>query len=227
MASILDRIHLHYQNKRDKKRRETELTEQQKAEIRAKIMDSLVTTERQQALYKLRIQQCVQAARNAQARGDRKGRQLAIQKLKLNYGAYRYMGTMNDVYRTLQTKMDIQEMSTAFAGTVNSLNVINLRADPVDFAALTKKAMAGMEGLDMTGMDDMLAALIGGTADAVTAETAEDPFIERLISGEVSLDEEPEAVGKKLVTEEAPAKAADSDAYMDVLEKLSAALMAE
>ena len=227
MASIMDRIRLHYQNKRDKKRHEAALTEQQKAEIRAKIMDSLVTTERQRELYKLRIRQSIQAAKACAARGDKKGKQLAAQKLKLNYGAWRYMGAMNDVYRTLQTKMDIQDMSAAFAGTVNSLNVINLKADPVNFAALTKKAMSSMEGLDMTGLDDMLAALVGGTADAVAAESAEDSFIERLISGDATLDDEPEERGKELVSDPEPEKKADSDAYMDVLEKLSAALMAE
>ena len=224
MASIIERIRLHYQNKRDKKRRQTELTEQQKAETRAKIADCLVTTEQQKELYKMRILQSVTAARKAGLRGDKQGRLAAVRTLKLNYGAWRYMCAMNDVYRTLQTKMDIQDMSTSFAETVNSLSVINLKTAPVDFAGLTKKAMAGMEGLDMTGLDDMLTALVGGTANAMAAESAEDDFIERLISGEATLDDSAEDTGKKLVAAEAPEENAGSDAYMELLEKISSAL---
>ena len=104
------------------------------------------------------------------------------------YGVYRYMGTLNSAYRTLDAQIQMQKITQDFAGVVNSLSSINLHQPTLNFKDLTSKALCGLKGLDLTGMENMVNELVKGTNVATSVGMSDDPFLEKLIAGEVTLD---------------------------------------
>ena len=196
MQSIFDRI-------KQKQKERRELTEKERQEVSKKVLEAIHTTSVQREIYAMRAQDAIAKARRAAAAKDATGRAIALQELKLCYGVYRYMGTLNSAYRTLDAQIQMQKITQDFAGVVYTLSSINVSQPTLNFKDLTRKALTGLKGLDLTGMENMVNELVKGTNMATAVETAEDPFWEKLISGEVTLDSEPSAV-----TDAAPAQTA-------------------
>lgn len=181
MQSIFDRL-------KDKRKEQRELTEKEREEVAKKVLDAIRTTGVQREMYSMRAQDAIAKARRAVAAGDATGKAIAMQELKMCYGVYRYMGTLNSAYRTLDAQIQMQKITQDFAGVVNSLSSINLHQPTLNFKDLTSKALTGLKGLDLTGMENMVNELVKGTNVATSVGTSDDPFLEKLIAGEVTLD---------------------------------------
>ena len=187
MQSIFERI-------KAKRKEQQELTAKEREAVSKKVLEDIHKTNVQRELYKMRIQDAIAKARKAVAAGDPTGKALAMQELKMCYGVYKYMGTLNSAYRTLDAQIQMQNITQDFAGVVNSLSEINLQSPKLNFKDMTRKALSGLKGLDLSGMENMVNELVQGTNVATAVETtADDPFLEKLISGEVSLDSAPQS----------------------------------
>ena len=181
MQSIFERL-------KDKRKEQKELTEKEREEVAKKVLDAIRTTGVQREMYSMRAQDAIAKARRAVAAGDATGKAIAMQELKMCYGVYRYMGTLNSAYRTLDAQIQMQKITQDFAGVVNSLSSINLHQPTLNFKDLTSKALCGLKGLDLTGMENMVNELVKGTNVATSVGMSDDPFLEKLIAGEVTLD---------------------------------------
>ncbi len=181
MPSIWERI-------KGKKEEERELTEKEREECGRKVLESIHTTGVQREIYGMKVQEAIIKARNAAAANDPTRKALAMQELKMCYGVYRYMDTLHTAYQTMDAQMQMQKLTQSFAGVVNSMAEINVKQPKLDFGLLTKKALTGIRGLDLTGMEEMVNQLVSGTNAATSVSTVDDPFLEKLVSGEVTVD---------------------------------------
>lgn len=179
--SIIDRI-------RKKKQVQRELTAKEREEVSKKVLDAIRTTSVQREIYSMRAQDAIAKAKRAIATGDPTGKAIAMQELKMCYGVYRYMGTLNSAYRTLDAQIQMQNITQDFAQVVNSLSAINVQSPTVNFKELTRKALFGLKGLDLSGMENMVSELVAGTNVATSVGSVDDPFLEKLVSGEATLD---------------------------------------
>ena len=223
MASILERI-------RKKKEEQQQLNEKEMAEVKKKVQDAVRQTDVQKEIYSMRAQQAIIKAKNAIARNDPTRKSIAMQELKLCYGVYRYMSTLNNTYRTLDAQIQMQTITRDFASVVESLSSINVAQPKLNFKELTAKALTGLKGVDLTGMESMLNELVQGTNTATAMSETEDDFLEKLVSGEATLDTPYEqvetaqaAVSRKagpVVTEQ---KDTDQE-LLDMLNQLSAGI---
>ena len=191
MPSLFERSKERKAEKLRQEKLQQQLDEQERQRLAKKIQDAIHTTNVQRELYKMRIQDAVAKARRAVKNNDVTGKAIAMQELKMCYGVYRYMGTLNSAYRTMDAQIQMQNITQNFAGVVNSLSEINYRAPKLDFKEMTAKALTGLKGLDLTGMEDMVNQLVQGTNVATAVEVTDDPFLEQLISGEATLDSAP------------------------------------
>lgn len=152
------------------------------------VIDALAQTDAQRNLYAAMAQRAINKARRAIDAGDEAGKRIAYNELKFSYGVYHYFGSLHNAFRTIKSQMDMNEMTENFAAVVNNLSKIRVPANTLDFNKLTDTALKGFNSLDMTGLDDMVQKLIEGSAQATNVSGASDSFLDRLISGEATLD---------------------------------------
>lgn len=157
-------------------------------EVKIQIFEALKQTEAQKNLYATTAQRAIVKAKKAIAANDAAGKSIAYNELKFAYGVYQYMTSLHNAFRTLKSQYDMQEMTETFANVVNSLTKINVPAKSFNFDKLTAKALNGFKGVDMSGLDSMVQKLIEGSMQATNVSGASDAFLDKLISGEVSLD---------------------------------------
>ncbi len=157
-------------------------------ETRKMIFDALTQIETQKNLYATTAQRAINKAKAAIANHDAAGKQIAYNELKFAYGVYQYMSTLLNAFRTIKSQMDMQEMTESFATVVNNLSKIRVSSNNVNFDKLTANALRGFETIDMSGLDKMVQQLIEGSIQATNTSGATDSFLDKLISGEASLD---------------------------------------
>ena len=223
--SIFDRIH----ESREAKRK---LSEQQRQKVYDQVLHGETETAEKKELYRLRAERAILKAKKAAKSNDSTAKRLAMQELKLAYGCYHYMGSVNDAFRTMHSQMQMQEATQEFASVVESLSKIRLQSSPINFADLTRKALKGFETLDISGLDSMVDSLIRGSIAATESDQAEDAFLEKLVSGEVSLDapyhsmivEEFDNSIKEQGSDTNPGALSENDDIMALLDQMAAGL---
>lgn len=164
------------------------LTAEKQKEVYHQILSGMTKSEEQKQLYKIHAERAIVKAQKAAKSSDDAGKRIAMRELKVAYGLYHYMCSMHDAFRAMKSQVEMQNITQEFAEMVNSLCSIRMKAKPVDFAALTQKALKGFKPLDLAGMDNMVDSLIRGSIAATESDDADDAFLEALVRGEVSLE---------------------------------------
>lgn len=223
--SIIERI-------RESRATNRQLTDQQRQEVYNRVLHGEAETEEQKELYRIRAQKAIIKAKKAAESNDPAAKRIAMQELKLAYGCYHYMGSVNDAFRTMHSQMQMQSVTQEFASVVDSLSKIRVQNTPVNFAALTRKALKGFQTLDISGLDSMVDSLIRGSIEATESDRAEDAFFEKLVSGEASIDshfpsrslEEFDDRHKVKIVDQGKDESTVDDNIMTLLEQMTAGL---
>lgn len=162
--------------------------EDKKKLARKQLIEAQLTAQRQKEYYRIKANRYIEEARDAIKRSDNAGRVRAAQLLKVSYGAYRYMCSLSDTYTAISTNLDIREMTSEFARTINEITAIKVGDEHVNFAALTRKALRHLKPADLENVDGMFDELIRGSISATEATNANDVFLDALINGTATLD---------------------------------------
>lgn len=157
-------------------------------EVKKEITSALIETDTQKELYRTAALRAIAKAKRAVANNNPGEKAIACNELKFAYGIYHYMDSLHTAFRTVESQLQIQEMTQEFANVVSSLKSIKLPAANVNFNSITAMALKAMGNFDTAGLDDMVRQLIQGSMSATDATQASDQFLEDLISGKVSLD---------------------------------------
>lgn len=164
------------------------LTAEKQKEVYQQILSGQAKTEEQKQLYKIHAERAIVKAQKAAKNGDSAGKKIAMRELKASYGFYHYMSSMHDAFRAMEAQVRIQNVTQEFAEMVNNLSSIRVNAAPMDFAALTQKALKNFKPMDLVGLDQMVDCLVRGSITATEAEQADDAFLEALVEGRATLD---------------------------------------
>ncbi len=173
--------------------------ERAREEVKKQITESLLETDTKKELYRVVAQRAIAKAKRAVANNNPGEKAIACNELKFAYGVYHYMDSLHTAFRTIESQLEIQEMTQEFANVVGRLKSIKLPAANIDFNSVTAAALKNLGGYDMAGLDDMVRQLIQGSMSA-SASQANDRFLEDLISGKTTLDA-PYIVEPEKVTE--------------------------
>ena len=157
-------------------------------EIKQEITSALIETEAQKELYRTAAQRAIHKAQRAAAQHNAAEKAIAYNELKFAYGVYHYMDTLHNAFRSIESQLQMQEMTQSFANVVTRLKSIRVPASTVDFNKLTATALREMDRLDFSGMDEMVNQLIHGSIHATGAAHADDRFLDDLVSGKITLD---------------------------------------
>ncbi len=152
------------------------------------ITNALVETEAQKEVYRLAALRAINKAKRAEANNNVGEKNIAYNELKFAYGVYHYMDTLHTAFRSIESQMQMQEMTQNFAKVVNSLKSIRVPQSSVDFNKLTATALKGMDSIDFAGLDEMVNQLIHGSINATEASRVDSQFLDDLVSGRASLD---------------------------------------
>ena len=157
-------------------------------EVKAEITNALIETDAQKELYRTAAQRAIQKAKRAIASQNPGEKAIAYKELKFAYGVYHYMDTLHTAFRTIESQMEMQEMTQSFAHVVTSLKSIRVPASSVNFSKLTATALKGLDAVDLRGLEDMVDQLIHGTVDATDSICATDSFLDDLVNGTATLE---------------------------------------
>ena len=161
--------------------------EKARDEVKKQITESLIETDTKKELYRVAAQRAIAKAKRAVANNNPGEKTIAFNELKFAYGVYHYMDSLHTAFRTIESQLEMQEMTQDFANVVGRLKSIKLPAANIDFNSITATALKNLGGYDMTGLDNMVRQLIQGTMSASASQT-NDHFLEDLISGKATLD---------------------------------------
>lgn len=203
-ASIIERF-------RKERKRKKMLSEEQRTKVREQIVHGEFVTSQQKEYYKNQAETAILKAQKALACNDIEGRRIAMNELKVAYGVYKYMSSLHDSFRVLESQVQMQMLTEEFSQVVNELSRIRVSAVPVNFASLTKKALGNFPPIDTKGLDSMVNSLMSESIAATESQYADDSFLEKLVSGTVSLDD---PYPSKALDEIRP-KESDTDAGID------------
>lgn len=179
--SIFDRIFKSCSKKR-------ELSEQKRQELLDLLLQNKIKAAQQRELYMIRAQKSIDRARRAVQSRNEAEKRIAMQELKVNYAFYHYMGALYNAFNTIESQLQIQAATEEFSEIITRLSGIKPQGKNVNFAELTRKALKGFKSVDMTGLDKMVDELIRGSITATESDSADDAFLEALISGQSTLD---------------------------------------
>ena len=180
--SIFDRIFHSCSKKR-------ELSEQKRQELLDLLLQNKIKAAEQRELYMIRAQKSIDRARRAVQSRNEAEKRIAMQELKVNYAFYHYMGALYNAFNTIESQLQIQAATEEFSEIVTRLSGIRpQQGKNVNFAELTRKALKGFKPMDTTGLDKMVDDLIRGSITATESDSADDAFLEALISGQSTLD---------------------------------------
>lgn len=199
-------------------RAKKELTEEQRKQVLAQIMEGVQSTGEQKELYRIRVNKAIEKAQRAVKAGDVVGKWSAMDELRAYYGFYRYMSTLQGAFRAMQSHIQIQTATRDFARMVDSFSRIRIQDKPVNFDMLLGKALKSFQPMDTTGLDKLLNGLFGYSTAVPETDTAEDAFLEALVSGQATLDTPySSAVAQAIVQPAAQETSADADKDMMAL----------
>lgn len=161
--------------------------EKARNDVKKQITESLIETDTKKELYRVAAQRAIAKAKRAVANNNPGEKAIAYNELKFAYGVYHYMDSLHTAFRTIESQLEIQEMTQDFANVVGRLKSIKLPAANIDFNSITATALKNLGGYDMVGLDEMVRQLIQGSMSAADSQT-NDRFLEDLISGKASID---------------------------------------
>lgn len=204
-------------------------------EVKREITDALVETETQKELYRTAAQRAIARAKRAVASNNPGEKAIAYNELKFAYGVYHYMDTLHTAFRTIESQLQMRQMTQNFANIVTRLKSIRVPSTNVNFTKLTAIALKEMDSVDFAGLDDMVNQLIHGSINATDASKANDQFLDDLVSGKATLDapypfESTEAALENPADADAPAQqethnaATSTDELLAMLDQINAGL---
>ncbi len=156
--------------------------------IKLEITNALIETEAQKEIYRTAAKRAIHKAQRAVEQHNAAEKAIAYNELKFAYGVYHYMDTLHNAFRSIESQLQMQEMTQSFAHVVSSLKSIRVPASNINFNKLTATALREMDRLDFSGLDEMVNELIHGSIQATDSAHANDQFLDDLVSGKVSLD---------------------------------------
>ena len=199
-------------------------------EVKAEITNALIETDAQKELYRVAAQRAIQKAKRAIANKNYGEKAIAYKELKFAYGVYHYMDTLHMAFRTIESQMQMREMTQSFAHVVNSLKNIRVPANNVNFSKLTATALRELDSVDLNGLDEMVNQLINGTINATEATSTSDAFLDELVNGTATLDTPfPEMTHQMTPADDQKVKTEkttnpDNDELLAMLEQINAGL---
>ncbi len=219
MKSLADRINESIESRTIKREKDRE-------ELKRKILYCESETDTKRELYKIKAQRAINKAKSA---ANPAIKNIAMNELKLYYGLYHYMGTLNTAFLAMQSQIEMQDLTSEFANLVNGLTKIKVPDKNVDYNKLTLTALQGFKPVDNTGLNKMVDDLIRGSFVATDSANANNAFFEALITGDASLDdnyhsETLEAFDQKQENAAAKNTSAKNDDLMNLLHQITAAL---
>lgn len=199
-------------------------------EVKAEITNALIETDTQKELYRVAAQRAIQKAKKAIASQNFSEKAIAYKELKFAYGVYHYMDTLHMAFRTIESQMQMQEMTQSFAHVVNSLKNIHVPANNVNFSKLTATALEELDSVDLNGLDEMVNQLINGTIRATEATSTSDTFLDELVNGTATLDtpfpemSHPQNAANNEVKNSEETRNPDNEELIAMLEQINAGL---
>lgn len=170
------------------------------------IEKALLQTDKQQIIYRERAQRSIMLAREATANGNMMERTRRMRELKMNYAFYRNMSTLHEAYHTMKSNLTIADMIHDYGQVVDGFATINAAYGRINIDKLADRAVKSVHGVDTSKLESMLDRLISqSVGESFTTE--EDPFLAKLVSGEVTLDTPYLPQMPQTVTTDAPAEA--------------------
>ncbi len=200
-----------------------------KEQVKKEITKALIESDTQKELYRTSAMRAIVKARKAIDRHNQGEKAIAYNELKFAYGLYHYMDSLHTAFRTMESQLQIQEMTQEFANVVTSLKSIRLPSSKVDFNSITATALKSMGSFDTAGLDSMVKKLIEGSLVATNASHANDAFLDDLVSGKTTLEapymeEQPEIKEKEQEKEVKNAESEGTDELLALLEQINAGL---
>lgn len=159
-----------------------------------------------QNLYRERAQRSILLAREATANGNMMERARRMRELKFNYSLYRNSSALHEGYHTMQGNLQIMEQLQDYSKVVDGMTAISSAYGRLNIDKLADRAVKSVHGVDTSKLESMLDRLISqSVGESFTTE--EDPFLAKLVSGEVTLDTPYLPQMPQTVTTAAPAEA--------------------
>ena len=157
-------------------------------EVRNEITDALIEVDAQKEIYRANALRAIAKAKRAIASNNAGEKAIAYKELKFAYGIYHYMDTLQTAFRTIESQIQMQELTQEFAQVVTNLKSIRMPASNINFNKITATALKGMDSVNFAGLDDMVNQLIQGSFKATDASHANNQFLDDLVSGKATLD---------------------------------------
>ena len=189
--SILER----WKSFADKKVKDKEAMEQEairakeaaKRELKLKLIENLQETDKMREVFKIKTLQEIEHARRAIAKNNATEKHIATGMLTTAYTCYKNADTINKMYMVMQAKAARTDMIMEMQQMVQKVSQFNMQLDHID----TKKMREEFtEACQSDGMKDMDAMLDDMLLQNIEPGTRVDPFIQRLIDGTATLDDE-------------------------------------
>lgn len=165
-----------------------QLSEQKRQELLDLVLQNKIRTAERREFYMIRAKESIERARRAVQSRNEADKQIAMRELKVNYAFYHYMSSLYNAFNAIESQMQMQTATEEFVEIATRLAGIKVQGKNVNFAELTRKALKGFKPVDTTGLDKMVDDLIRGSITATESDSADDAFLEALISGQSTLD---------------------------------------
>lgn len=167
---------------------------------------------------------CIARARRAIAENNAGEKAIAFNELRMHLVLYYYARAMVTNLRMMESNAQMQVITENFSNLVDRMDKMKLSARDTDVTNVMKRAMKGMQPVDLVGVEDMMRQLIEGATSASSLSMVQDDLLEDLVNGKVKLGdpiyspEPPQAETGSPVAEEAQADEEGLEALLKLLE---------
>lgn len=157
--------------------------------LQRKLSLSQVECRTQNELARTDCERALSKARRAVSVNDMRLKAIAVNELRMAMAVFKYTDALTTNLMMMESNLRMQGVTANFAGMVDRMSMIRVPAGMVDFSELTRKALRGLQPVDLEGVEQFTKSLIEASLSATGTVSATESELDDLINGRTTIDQ--------------------------------------